>query len=186
MIVVRALGATFADPRGDVVGPFDAVVHGGTRFAIDAPTTRAASIAARMFAGIVKPTTGTIYVGDFDTRLQPPEAKRRCGFVDARGFLGDRHAFACEAAFRAEVWGLDVAETRARADAILERFGDPLDPYARAVALALAPGVTFAVLDQPSEATTDTVAEAFPQIAVIATHVGARVASVDVANAILA
>ncbi len=177
MTIVRSIAAAFEDPRGEAVGPFDAALRVGEQLALEAGTPRAASIAARMFAAIVKPTSGTIFVGDFDTRLQPPQAKRCIAFVDAGGFGGDAHAFACEAAFRADVWGIDVARNRERARALLRRFGTDADAYAGGLALALCvPGVALAILDQPPPGTLDALRTQFPHLAVLATCVVPAVA----------
>ena len=114
MIVLRAVDASFA--RDDLrVEPFAFVLHAGGDVDVAQATARAASTAARMCAAIVKPSTGTIFVGEYETRLQPPEAKRRVGFVDAAGFAGDEHAFRCEVAFRADVWDLDARAAQGRA-----------------------------------------------------------------------
>ena len=175
MTILRAIGASFSDGGESVAGPFDVVLRAGERIELRSPTSRAASIAARMFAAIVKPTTGTIYVGDYDTRLQPPQAKRRLGFVDRTGFAGDDHAFCCEAAFRADVWGLDVATATERARQVVARLGPERTPYARGIALALIPDVNFIVLDQPDPAIADAVHALAPQVALIETRVAQSV-----------
>lgn len=146
MIVLRAVDASFA--REEVlVEPFNFVLHSGERVDVGQPNARAASIAARMCAAIVKPSAGTIFVGEYETRLQAPEAKRRVGFVDAGGFAGDEHAFRCEVAFRADVWGLGARGAQARARDVLAALGQ--SAYARAIALALVADVFAVVLDQP-------------------------------------
>lgn len=177
MTVLRAIDAAFADPRDGTIGPFGLTLRDGERVALETPSPRAASIAARMFAAIVKPTTGAIYVGDYDTRLQPPQAKRRLGFVDCAGFGGNAHAFACEAAFRAEVWGLDVAGALDRARRFLVALEAPDSSYARGVALALVPDVTFVVLDQPEPAILDVLHTIVPSVAVVATRVTGNVSA---------
>ena len=147
---MRIAGASFVRDGSELVAPFSLALADGDEATIDAATARAATIVARMCAGIVKPTVGTVYVGDFETRLQPPQAKRLVGFVDAAGFVGDAHAFRCEVAFRADVWGLDHAVASRRANEVAAALaGDPNDPFARAVALALVADVRLVVLDQP-------------------------------------
>ena len=175
MTVLRAIGASFSDASEARVGPFDVVLRAGERIALTSPTSRAASIAARMFAAIVKPTTGTIYVGDYDTRLQPPQAKRRLGFVDRAGFGGDDHAFSCEAAFRADVWGLDVSAAIERARHLAATLAPQSAPYARGIALALVPNVSFIVLDQADPAIADAVYALVPTVALIETRVARSV-----------
>ncbi len=143
----------------DLVESFSLVLPSSALATIQQPTPFAASLTARLCGAIVRPTHGTILIGDYDTRLQPPQAKRRVGFVDAAGFVGDAHSFACEIAFRAECWDLERATARDRATSVLAAFSvhapasDGPEPreaaYARAVALALVADVSLVVLDRP-------------------------------------
>lgn len=146
--VLRAVEAEFAREGTQFVAPFTLAVAGAETCELAQPNARAASIAARMCAAIVKPTGGTIFVGDYETRLQPPQAKRLVGFVDGGGFTGDAHAFKCEVAFRAEVWSVEYAAARVRAERVLDELGDG-GAYARAVALALVADVALIVFDRP-------------------------------------
>ncbi len=175
MTVLRALGASFARDGVPIVAPFDLVLASGETAALAMPTPLAASIAARICAAIVKPTTGVVYVGDYETRLQPPQAKRLVGFVDAAGFEGDAYAFGCEAAFRADVWGLDSREARARAERVVAALGTgdaKHARYARAVALALVADVAALVLDQPPKRIVAAVRAVAPSAGIVRTHVG--------------
>jgi len=151
MTVLRATEAGFARDGRALVTPFSVSLAARESVRLVQATPFAASLAARMCAAIVKPSSGTIFVGEYETRLQAPQAKRRIGFVDAAGFPGDAHAFACEIAFHAECWGVAPALARGRARDVLRALdpSDGGDPYARAVALALAADVTLVVLDQP-------------------------------------
>jgi len=173
--ILRAAGATFEDRREGLVGPFDFALSAGEELTLRAKSARAASIAARMCAAIVKPTSGTIYVGEYDTRLQPPEAKRRLGFVDAGGFAGNAHTFCCEVAFRADVWNLGRASTLQRAHAVLEALANFDDACARAIALALVADVELIVLDQPRANVIDGIRGVAPTIAIVETCVASAV-----------
>ncbi len=171
MSVLRASAAVFCH-AGDFVGPLDFALQAGECRTLVFARGRDASIAARLCAAIVKPTRGALYVGHFDTRLQPPQAKRLVGFVDVAGLRGSRHAFACEVAFRAEVWGLDVARAQLRARETLAAIGDDRDPYARALALALVPEVKLLVFDQPGHPRYRArAAEIAPETAIVETSV---------------
>ncbi|MBC5800117.1 MAG: hypothetical protein GIX03_02225 [Candidatus Eremiobacteraeota bacterium] len=169
--VLRAVGATFEDRRDGLIGPYDFTLREGQALVLAAASPRAASIAARMFGAIVKPTAGTIYVDEYDTRLQPPEAKRRLGFVDAGGFTRNAHAFDCEVAFRADVWNLDRAGSRQRAYAVLASLATFDDAWARAIALALVANVDLIVLDQPCASAADAIRRVAPAIAIVETRV---------------
>jgi ABC-type Na+ transport system ATPase subunit NatA len=177
--VIRAIGASFSRAGDELVAPFDLTCSRGEIVSLAQPTTYAASIVARMCAAIVKPTSGRIYVGDYETRLQPPQAKRLVGFVDVSGFSGDDHAFRCETSFRADVWGVDVPAAHARAQdvlAALDARGSNEAAYARAVALALATDVAALVLDQPSRRIATRVRTFASQLAIVTTRVGVTTA----------
>ncbi|MDQ2857719.1 MAG: hypothetical protein M3R53_03580 [Candidatus Eremiobacteraeota bacterium] len=164
--VLRAVDAAFARDGTQFVAPFTLTVASAETCELPQPNARAASIAARMCAAIVKPTGGTIFVGEYETRLQPPQAKRQVGFVDADGFVGDAHAFKCDVAFRAEVWDVEYAAARARAERVLEELGEG-GAYARAVALALVADVALIVLDRPPAAILLRVRDIAPGAAIV-------------------
>jgi ABC-type multidrug transport system ATPase subunit len=173
MSVLRVAAASFTSEAGDAVGPLDFSLKAGEHRVLSFSNGRQASIAARLCAAIVKPTCGSIYICHYDTRLQPPQAKRLVGFVDVAGSAGDRHTFDCEVAFRAEVWGLEVSRARIRARETLAAVGDETDPYARALALALVPEVALLVFDQPAHPRYRArIAETHPQTVVVETRVG--------------
>ena len=150
MKILRAAGVSFVRDGIELVAPFSLALEAGAEAELLQPNARAAAIAARICAAIVRPTRGTVYVGEYETRLQPPQAKRLVGFVDASGFEGGAHALRCEVAFRADVWNLDKSAAQARASEILAVLGE--GPYARAIALALVADVALVVLDRPDGA----------------------------------
>jgi ABC-type Na+ transport system ATPase subunit NatA len=167
--ILRAMEVTFSRDGVEIVAPFSLVLEAGQEARLDQPNARAAAIAARICAAIVRPTSGTVYVGEYETRLQPPQAKRLVGFVDAEGFAGDAHALRCEVAFRADVWNVDKAAAQARASEILAKLGDA--PYARALALALVADVALVVLDRPVGSFARKVRRLVPEAAILHTHV---------------
>jgi ABC-type Na+ transport system ATPase subunit NatA len=147
--------------------PFSLALEAGADAEIAQPNARAASVAARICAAIVRPTRGVAYIGDFETRLQPPQAKRMVGFVDAAGFSGDTHGLRCEVAFRADVWNLEKNAAQTRASQVLEALGETA--YARAIALALVADVALVVLDQPGPNVARSVRGIVPHAAIITT-----------------
>ena len=175
---LRADAASFERDGRILVAPFSLAVAGGGDADLEAPGARAATILARMCAAIVKPTRGTVYVGDFETRLQPPQATRLVGYVDAAGYVGDAHAFRCEVAFRADVWGLDHHAAAERANAVAAALA-PLgaDAFARAVALALVAEVRLVVLNQPPLASLDAIRALVPDAGIVAVRVASAVAT---------
>lgn len=161
-----------------MVTPFSFALHASETIELLQPNAYAASVAARLCGAIVKPTTGTIVVGEFDTRLQAPEAKRRVGFVDRRGFLDDERAFHNEVAFHADVWGIAAATAHERAHtaltALLTEVSAPV--YERGIALALVADITTLVLDLPSPAIVARLRAFAPQLGIIATSARSEIA----------
>lgn len=170
LTIFRAVDVSFVRAGIDLIAPFSLALDAGADADLIQPNARAASIAARICAAIVKPTLGVAYVGDFETRLQPPQAKRMVGFVDSAGFAGDDHALRCEVAFRAEVWNLDKSAAQNRANEVLAALGSGV--YARAVALALVADVALVVLDQPKSGVARRVRSVAPGAAIIRTLAG--------------
>lgn len=170
MTVLRAIDVSFSAAGVELVAPFSLTLEAGVAATLVQPNARAAAIAARICAAIVRPTHGTVYVGEYETRLQPPQAKRLVGFVDAAGFEGDAHALRCEVAFRADVWNLDKPAAQRRASEILAVLGN--DPYTRAIALALVADVDLVVLDRPAGALVALTRDLVPAAAILETRVG--------------
>ena len=65
--------------------------------------------------GVIKPSHGTIAIGDFDTRLQPVQARRLCAFASLDVTEPPPAAFDRELRFRAALWRIDEARARAAA-----------------------------------------------------------------------
>ena len=119
---------------------------------------RAATIAARMAAGIVKPTSGRLLIGEFDPCIQPVQAKRLAGYVPARGdFRSPPHGVARAADRReavelhAALFEVPIAVAHERVEAMLAAIGW-VDAETVAVALALMRPVALLVLERPSAA----------------------------------
>jgi hypothetical protein len=169
MNVLRIDRASFARDA-DAVEPFSAEVGPAGRLVREFPSERAAAIAARLAAAIVKPTAGAVFIGEYQTRIQPVQAKARVAFVprDATAFA--RGPFAREVCFFAEIYGVEPEAARSRARAALAALGE--DEYARAVALALIREAPLLVLDRPPEHLYGAICE-YARAAIFATRVAA-------------
>jgi hypothetical protein len=148
MIVLRIDGASFARDAVNVA-PFSAEVAEGARVTREFANERAAAIAARLAAGIVKPTAGAVFIGEYQTRIQPVQAKARVAFVPRDTAAIARGPFARELRYFADIFGIERTVAQARAHSALAAFGE--DDYARAVALALIRETPLLVLDRPPE-----------------------------------
>jgi len=164
--ILRVDDARFMRDGRELVAPFSLALEAGESATLEQPNERAAKIAARMVAGIVKPTTGRIYIADFETRLQPAQAKRLVGFVPADGFAGDGWVFRRELRFRAAVWGTDERALHDAAQFALAAFED-LGSYARALALALATAPALVVLEPVPFEIIARLSSVYPAVAIV-------------------
>ena len=144
--VLRVVAARFERPGLVPLGPFDVALEAGARRTLRFPDARSAAIAARICAAIVKPTEGAVFVGDYDARLQPAQAKRLVGFVPSGGFTGGGREFRREARMRADVWEISRRALEARLDEAAEDAAS--DPLVRALRLALLPPVSLLVFER--------------------------------------
>jgi ABC-type Na+ transport system ATPase subunit NatA len=149
MYVLRAAGAGFEREGHIIVPPLSLAVAAGSRREFCFSSEALATNTARMLAGIVKPTQGGIFIGDYNTRLQPVQAKRLVGFVPSGRAPLARDAFREIVAARATLWGVEpkLAAVRVR-DTLAMLESD--DGDAQALALALIRPVELVVLDRPS------------------------------------
>jgi ABC-type Na+ transport system ATPase subunit NatA len=170
--ILRISAARFVRDGCELVEPFSSVLGPAERETVTQADERGAHIAARIAAAIVKPTCGSVFVGDFDSRVQPAQAKRLVGFIPACGFSGGTRSLEREVRFRADVWDLDPQTLRRNAETLLAALESTATPsYARAVALALAPGVALIVLETPPPGVADILARLQPEAALLATRV---------------
>jgi ABC-type Na+ transport system ATPase subunit NatA len=162
--VLRAVDAAFEPPRTAGVAPFSVALEAGERGGLTLPSAAAASIAARLAAGMVKITGGTLFIGDYDPRIQPVQAKRMVGFVPRDGRFGDAPRepilvpdLRAVVDFHAALYEVERDVARRAAAAVLDAFGGQSD-LAVACALALIRPVALLVLDQVPAAAEEIVA----------------------------
>jgi hypothetical protein len=185
MLLLRVTGARFVREGEDLMAPFSLDLEPGGHARLEQPDERGAIVAARVAAAIVKPTFGAVTIGDFDSRLQPAQAKRLVGFVPRTGFTASEREFRREVGFRADVWNVERAAMLREANDILAQLRctpedwKGCDAYARGVALALAPGVRLAVLELAPPGAFEALVRLRPDIAVLATAIAGERVPVD-------
>lgn len=168
--VLRVAGAGFTPGAVPAVAPFSLELEAGQRADVRQFGASRASIAARLCAGIVKPSTGAVYICDYDTRLQPAQAKQRTGYVDISGLGGTALRFAREVALRSAIWSVDRARALDRIATVFKALGDDCSPYARGTALALIPDILLLVLDQPPAGVFQKICALRPDLAIVVTQ----------------
>lgn len=166
--------ATFALRGTAIVEPLTLSVGESERLAFACVTDRSASIVAMMAAGLVKPTSGTVFVGAFDPRIQPVQVKRMTGFVPHEAVPHAFATFARYIEYRAALWGLPQAEAVVRARALLARLDGVHEAFAFPLAGALLAQPRLLVLDRPQIAYAPQIFAAAGNCAVFSTHASAR------------
>ncbi|MDQ2872019.1 MAG: hypothetical protein M3R35_02690, partial [Candidatus Eremiobacteraeota bacterium] len=73
--------AAFERGGETIVAPLTVTLGAGERCARICANHREAACVALMAAGLVKASSGRIFISEFDPRIQPTQAKRLVGFV---------------------------------------------------------------------------------------------------------
>lgn len=173
MTVLRVVRASFVRGGEELVAPFDLEQRCGERVELFSPDARAAALTARIAAAVVKPTSGAVFIGDYDARLQAAQAKRCVAFVPAGSEAPPDFPRALD--LYAAAFGVARAAARKRAAAILDALGS--GGYARNAALALSHDAPLVVLDRPPPGVAEAIAAFRPGAAIFISSVAPAVAA---------
>ena len=94
----------------------------GELFGLLGPNGAGKTTTMRMIAGILRPTSGSVFVGGVDMLGNPLEAKSRIGFIPDRPFVYDKLTGGEFLRFAAALYGQDGPGTERRIDELLEIF----------------------------------------------------------------
>lgn len=121
MPVLELRDAGFARAGSTLLAPVFLSVEYGSRAQWACESALGAAIVARLAAGVIKCSTGQVFVADFDPKIQPVQVKRLVGFLPS-----ERPANPLPAddyfAYRAALWGLERRGALARGRALLARL----------------------------------------------------------------
>ena len=176
--LLRMREAAFA-ARGAAAGPIALAVAPGERVARVFSTAREAEIVALMAAGIVKATTGSVLIDQFDPRVQPAHCKRVVAYVAHAPLpFRDDGEFERYVAYRAALWNVDPTRAVAHAKLVLERLTGMHEAFAYPLAAALAGSPKLVVLDRPQPAHAAQILAAVGPRATFSSHLDAAGAGV--------
>lgn len=167
-------GAAFARAGRAYCAPVSLTLGESERLAYACEDALAAATVARMAAGLVKPTSGRVYIAAFDPSIQPVQAKRVAGYVPHEALPHDFPSFARYVEFRAALWGLPRAQSVVRARALLAKLEGIHEAFAYPLVGALLAAPRLLVLDRPQCAYAQQILEAAGDCAIFSTHASER------------
>jgi len=182
MAILDMRKATFRRGKSTLLDSTTIALNATEHTDLRCTTNQAAGIAARLAAGIIKCSSGVVFIGNFDPKIQPVQVKRLVGFL-AHQRARERISAQAYFSYRAALWELEREAALLRGAELLQRFaGLPFD-QALALAGALLHRPRLVVLDRPSEGVRAAAADAAHDAALFAAYGPAdRVARADVAH----
>ena len=168
MPILDMRSATFARDQ-IIVPPVNITLDAGKQSDIVCETDLSASVLARLAAGVIKCTTGTIFIGNFDPKIQPVQVKRLVGFMprDQARALPDPDAYF---SYRAALWEVDKRQAIARGKKLLRRFDGLPAQEALLLAGALLHRPHLLVLDRPTSLARSAAEDASGEAALFAAY----------------
>ncbi len=177
MPLLEIRDASFMRGGTDILASCHVVLERGGHATYVCHDASSASLVARIAAGIIKPSTGNVLIGDYDAAIQPVQAKGLLGFVPARLHTRSARDFEAYIRYRAALWSveLELAMQRAYcARSILEPIGAD---FAATLAGALISAPSLVVIDQPPKGSAAAVTAAIGSAALFTTHTCGQEAS---------
>jgi ABC-type uncharacterized transport system ATPase subunit len=174
MALLEMHDAAFELRRAEIVPPTTLALGEGERLAYACTTERSAAIVAMMAAGIAHPTSGRVFVGAFDPRIQPVQVKRLAGYVPHEAVSHEFSSLTSYVEYRAALWGLPRAQSVVRARLLLERLEGVHEAFAYPLIGALLAGPRLVVLDRPQAAYAEQIVSAAGGCAIFSTHTSQR------------
>lgn len=154
----------------ELAGPQNVALEAGGRLAHACDGNSAASIVAMMAAGLAHATSGSVFVGAFDPRIQPVHVKRLAGYVPHEALPHEFLTFDRYIEYRAALRRLPQAESIVRGRHILEKLEGVHESYAYPLAGALIAQPALLVLDRPQALYAPQIMAVTQSCAVFSTH----------------
>ena len=120
--MIRIQGLTKAYGKFVAVDNIDLHVPRGELFGFLGPNGAGKTTTLRIIAGIMRPTSGRVWLGGDDVMTHPNEAKQRLGFIPDRPFVYDKLTAAEFLRFVAGLYGQEGDVIEHRIDELLDLF----------------------------------------------------------------
>jgi len=157
-----------------LVPPFTVDVAAGERVARSFLAGREAAVVALMAAGIAKATSGRVFIGEFDPRIQPVQVRRLVGYVPYDAVPHEFSSFEQYIEYRAMLWNLPSEETLASARALRERVEGVHEAFAYPLIGALVARPRLLILDRPQAVYAAQIRGVSGDAAIFSTHLSER------------
>lgn len=174
MALLELRAATFVRSGRTVVAPLTLTLGENERLAYACAGDTAASTTALMAAGLVKPSSGRVFIAAFDPGIQPVQVKRIVGYVPHEALPHDFPSFTRYIEFRAALWGLPRAQSAVHARALLAQLDGVHEAFAYPLVGALLAQPRLLVLDRPQAAYAPQIFSATHDCAIFSTHASER------------
>lgn len=169
MPLLRMRDASFANATARA-GPIVLDLEPGKRAALVLGSAQEATIVALMAAGVVKASTGSVLIGDYDPRVQSVHCKRIAGFVPHEPLQLDDADFPRYVAYRAALWGIDARTAQSHARALRRRLNGMHEAFAYPLIGALIGMPRLLVLDRPQAVYARHILDVVEDRALVSTH----------------
>jgi ABC-type taurine transport system ATPase subunit len=177
-------GASYSRGGREIVAPTTLALGENERLAHACGDDFSASTLALMAAGLVRPSSGRVFIAAFDPRIQPTQVKRIVGYVPHEALPHDFPSFTRYIEFRATLWGLPRAQSVVRARALLSQLDGVHEAFAYPLVGALLSAPRLLVLDRPQAAYAQQILDLAHDCAIFSTHVSEREAQRFAAEAV--
>jgi ABC-2 type transport system ATP-binding protein len=120
MIRLENLTKTFSSVTA--VNSISLEIRPGEIFGFLGPNGAGKTTTIKMMAGLIKPTSGDIYIKNWKLSTHPQQAKQLCGFIPDRPFLYGKLTGREFLGFMARLYNVSALQTGQRANQLFELF----------------------------------------------------------------
>ncbi len=172
MPILRMRDASYVSRGVTLASRVTLDVSPGERVTLRAASAGEAEAVAMMAAALIHPSSGSVEIGEYDSRVQPAHCKRLVGFVPHDPLPLREMGFDRYIQYRAALWDIDSERARAVANVLLERLRGLHEAFAYPLVGALVANPAMLVLDRPQPTDREAIVAAAGPCAILETQIG--------------